>query len=184
MRGITVSGRKGRRQGSDISIRIAALVGATCIFAACSSSPATHDTAVDTNLTTDGGVCLIPLDAAQPFGGCPPTFDDTSWRTQVCPTFSVNPAFVDVSEQVCAGYRSRNFDLGTHRWICYYAPSSGALVAGYFVDDTPDLCDDTTAFVQAGDVPAKGTCNARVPVDNPCDIHADGGADADSGAGQ
>jgi hypothetical protein len=84
-----------------------------------------------------------------------------------------------VSEQACSGYRSRKFDLGTHGWTCYYDPGSGALVAGYFLDDVPDLCDNTSAAVQSGAIPAKGACSSQVPVDNPCTVNGDGGADAD-----
>lgn len=185
---ITLADCRGWLEGSDISIRIASLAVVTCwAFAACSSTPAAQDGATDAKPAKDAagdrsftaeGVCLIPLDAVQPFGGCRPTYDDSGWRTQVCPSVPVDPSFIYVSEQACTGYRLRKFDLGTHGWTCYYDPGSGALVAGYFVDDVPDLCDDTAASVQAGDIPTKGTCNDQVRVDSPCNV--DGGADGSS----
>jgi len=187
--------------GCDISIAVTALAATCWAFSACSSTPRAHDAAVDTrqpsgndapdgkdssavdapadrNFILDGGVCLIPIDAPLPFE-CRPTFGDGTWRRSVCPSIPVPVDFVFVSEQVCTGYLSRSFDLGTHRWTCYYDPASGALVAGTFVDDTDDLCDFTTAYVTAGEIPPKGTCNGAVSLVDPCNLHGDGGADAD-----
>jgi hypothetical protein len=140
--------------------------------------PPPVDAPADRNFIPDGGVCLIPIDAPLPFE-CRPTFGDGTWRSSVCPPIPVLVDFVFVHEQVCAGYLSRSFDLGTHRWTCYYDPTSGTLVAGTFVDDTNDLCDSTTAYVAAGEIPPKGTCGGDVALVDPCNIHRDGGADAD-----
>jgi hypothetical protein len=142
--------------------------------------PPPVDAHADRSFILDGGVCLIPIDAPLPFE-CRPTFGDGTWRRSICPSMPVLVDFVFVSEQVCTGYLSRSFDLGTHRWTCYYDPASGALVAGTFVDDTDDLCDFTTAYVTAGEIPPKGTCNGAVSLVDPCNLHGDGGADADGG---
>lgn len=142
--------------------------------------PLPVDAPVDRNFILDGGVCLIPIDAPLPFD-CRPTFGDGTWRRSVCPTMPVLVDYVFVSEQVCTGYLSRSFDLLTHRWTCYYDPASGALVAGTFVDDTYDLCDFTTAYVTAGEIPPKNTCNNSVSLVDPCNLHGDGGTDADGG---
>jgi len=206
--GVGSDPRCGRR---DISIVITALAAACSTFAACSSARPVHDAAAadardtsadspdssadihaevqpppvdapaDKRFILDGGVCLLPIDAPLPFE-CRPTFADGTWRASVCPSFGIPADFVFVHEQVCTGYLLRAFDLGTHRWTCYYDPTSGVLVACSFIDDTNDFCDFTTAYILAGEIPPKGTCNADMPLVDPCNTHRDGGADAD-GAG-
>jgi hypothetical protein len=105
--------------------------------------------------------CLQSLDARQPFGPCPATFDDQIWRSS-CVIAS------QVTEQICDGYRSRRIFLGTHEWTCYYDPTGLTLVAGYFQDDVTDFCGRTSDTVVAGDIPAAGSCGAPTTPDGSC----------------
>lgn len=120
----------------------------------------------------DGGgdiACHLPIDGPLP-STCAATFDDPSWQHGICDSpASFRPA---VREQLCGGFQSRSFDYGTHRFICYYDPSTLALVGGEFVDDTSAFCDHTTVHVSAGDVPAT-SCNNSFGQAVPCG--ADGG---------
>lgn len=158
------------RRRADISIRLPshtlALLG--CAFAACSSAPV--------GPPGDAAACALPLDAAQPWGTCPATFDDASWKAQVA-------CFVQVglTETTCTGYLSRAFDIGgTHGFTCFYDPASRVLVAVQSYDDVPDLrdgCGTQRILVTAGAVPAMGVCELPRTLDNPCDA-PDAGADS------
>jgi len=170
---------------ADISIRTAswALALACSAMAACNSTSVRTSSdagdAGDAGDVDDASDCALPLDGAPPWGTCPATFDDTSWRAQV-------PCFVSVGlrETTCTGYLSRAFDIGgTHGFTCFYDPASKDLVAVQSYDDVPDLndgCGNRMSIVTAGAVPPMGTCDAPKTLDNPC---ATADADATAGAG-
>jgi len=115
------------------------------------------------DLTVDM-TCSLALDAGQPFGGCPPRFGDSAWKNGFC-AISVGT----VSEQTCAGYLLRQFDLGTHGWQCFYDPTTQALVAGKFADDVPSFCDHQSSTEIFGTIPAPGACAGRLTaLADPC----------------
>jgi hypothetical protein len=176
--------------GSDIRIRILPLAW-VLLLGGCASDGLAKDASND--VQADGGgddlvdgrgtdvmdlrpreACRLPLDAAQPFSSCLPTFDDDSWKTQACDGPSLFRP--QVTEQVCAGYRSREFDYGTHRWSCYYDPATGMLVAAEFINDIDSFCDASAYLETLGDVPVAGTCAAPTSFRQPC-ISPDGGSD-------
>lgn len=109
--------------------------------------------------------CTQPLDAGQPFGGCPATFGDSSWKDAFCPLQSVGR----VGEQTCTGYLLRQIDLGTHGWMCFYDPATQALLAGKFADDVPSFCDYRSSTVTFGSVPDAGSCTGPLTtMTDPC----------------
>lgn len=108
--------------------------------------------------------CSQPLDAGQPFGGCPAQFGDGSWKSSFCAI-----AVGTVSEQTCAGYLLRQFDLGTHGWQCFYDPTTQTLVAGKFADDVPTFCNHQSSTEIFGTVPPAGSCPGPLAaLSNPC----------------
>lgn len=112
------------------------------------------------------GDCNRPLTEHGPFGDCPATFADDGWKPNVCSFFSAT--FMSyVYERTCDGYRVRTFDLGNHRWSCYYHASSLTLVAADYIDDVPDLCGFTSSQEVLGVIPL-GQCTAIVTLDMPC----------------
>lgn len=118
----------------------------------------------------DGGTdCHLPIDGPLPFI-CTSAFDDPSWQHGICD--SPGPFAPAVRERLCGGFQSRSFDYGTHRWTCYYDPSTLALVGGEFSNDVPSYCGNTTYYVTAGDVPAT-SCNNPFVQSPPCP--SDGG---------
>jgi len=152
---------KPARARADISIRTASwALALVCSALAACGSPAART-------PSDAGDCALPLDAAPPWGSCPATFDDTTWRAQL-------PCFVTVrlKETTCTGYLSREFTIGgTHGFTCFYAPDSKALVAVQSYDDVPDLldgCGGRSSVVTAGAVPPMGVCDAPMTFDNVC----------------
>jgi len=148
----------GRDTGSEVGAATPDMAGADSVVPADSGPDAP---------------CAFPLEAGtMPFGGCPAQFTDRAWTQSVCP-FS----FAMVWEQTCAGYSSRQLDLGTHGWTCYYEPTTGALVAGRFSDDVPSFCGMTSSVVTYGAIPAAGTCTSPQLVTDGCSA-ADGGADS------
>lgn len=120
----------------------------------------------------EGGIadCHLAIDASLPFN-CTPTFDDPSWRHGICDTpWTYGLA---VRERLCGGFQSRSFDFGTHRWTCYYDPTTLVLVGGEFSDDINSFCDHTNYVVAAGDVPAV-SCNTPFVESLPCGLDAGG----------
>jgi len=135
----------------------------------------TPDTGPDSPPADGGfdGPCMLPLDQApMPFGGCPARVSDPAWSRPLC-SFMFGTAW----EQSCEGYFSRQIDLGTHGWTCYYDPTSQALVAGRFADDVPSFCGMTSSVVVYGTIPAAGACTTPDPITYGCES-ADGGMDA------
>jgi len=135
---------------------------------------------------SDASDYALPLDAAQPWGSCPATFEDAGWRAQISCGSSGGggaggtapgtggPPLDVVSETTCTGYVSRTFDLGfrTHGFTCFYDAASRALVAVQSYDDGPNLrdgCGNKSWRISAGAVPPMGVCDAPKTLDNPCD---------------
>jgi hypothetical protein len=119
----------------------------------------------------DGGSvdCHLAIDASLPFI-CILRFDDPSWRNGICG--SPDPFGPAVIERLCGGFQSRTIDFGTHRWTCYYDPTTLVLVGGEFSDDVPHYCNNTTYYETAGDVPVIG-CNNPLAQGTACG--SDGG---------
>ena len=132
------------------------------------------DTGADSTPADSGfdGPCALSLDAGtMPFGGCPALFTEQAWIEAVCPL-----RFGMAWEQTCAGYFSRQIDLSTHGWTCYYDLATAALVAARFADDVPSFCGMTSSVVVYGSIPAPGACTTPDPATFGCP-GADGGTD-------
>jgi hypothetical protein len=144
----------------------------------CAAHPAPRpEDAGEAEADAGDASCHEPLDASQPFGPCPTTFDDSSWKTKsICALY---PA-MQASEQTCDGYRSRLIPLSTHAWTCYYDPTALTLVAAHFQDDIPDIGDRGNCYeVTLGEIPSPGTCSPPVNVGMPwCDSPEAGTGDA------
>ena len=147
-----------------------ALALAVGFGAGCSSKSARPDAGDASDLAAERGPCRQAVDAAQPFGPCPPQFDDPSWRSEL--TCLDLPA---VSEGSCEAGNQRAIDYGTHRWTCYYAPGpTGMFLGAVFTDDTTSFCEHSAYEVQIGETPAPGSCTSLpVQVTLSCDAGAD-----------
>jgi hypothetical protein len=161
---------------SGISILVALLAPVLMVTLGCDAAARGGSGDGGTGGTGQGGTggngggpgpCHQALDAAAPYPGCGPTFADQSWTADVCVGFSPPT----IKEQDCGAAYKRTFEvLGGHQVACYYEVGGRTLVGAEYSTDTTRFCNNTSAKLTAGEVPAAPTCTPativpRCPVD-------------------